>query len=98
MSKAREHVRAPNRLRDDFDNENSSHDEGVGDEGAMTAPWGRLGAHDRGAAAAGYFNQPLEALGEGRRLHVIRVTTEAFVAPAGVRRVLTRVAQPSERL
>jgi len=84
MCKARERVRLPACLREYFDDDNPSHNEGIGDEGAVATPRYSFGAHDCGAPDAGHVNQLLKSLGEGGRLHVVRVTTEAFVSPAGV--------------
>ena len=57
---------------------------GVGDEGAMAAPRDGFGAHDGGGSGACDLGEGGEAFGEVRRGHVVGVTAEGCVAPAGV--------------
>lgn len=72
-------------------------DEGVGDEGAVTAPWDGFGAHDGGGSVAGNFDQGGEAFGELRSGHVVGVSAERGVAPADVDGVLAAATAASER-
>jgi hypothetical protein len=72
--------------------------QGVGDEGAVTAPWDGFGAHDGGRRGAGNFNEGGEAFSELRRDHIVGVSAEGGVAPAGVDGVLARVAAAAEVL
>lgn len=67
-------------------------DQGVGDEGAMAAPGDGFGAHDGGGSRAGDLREGVEAFGELRGCHVVGVSAEGGVAPAGVDGVLAAVA------
>ena len=62
----------------------------------MTSPWYGLGTHDRDALFAAHADKPFELAGEGWCLHVIGVPAEAVVAPAGIGRILARMAQTAE--
>src|SRR5665213_3890654 len=63
----------------------------------MAPPRHRFGAHDGSPFLAAHVNERCKSLGEPLGLHVIRVAPEALVAPAGVRRILARMAQTTER-
>ncbi len=71
--------------------------ERIGDQRAMAAPRHRLRAHDRDTFSTACARKRLHRFREGGRLHVIGISAEAFVAPAGVRGALAAVAQAAER-
>src|SRR5437867_3211485 len=62
----------------------------IRDQGTMTAPPERLGAHDCSAALLREIQQPMAAGLEVGGHHVISVAAEGFIAPGGVRRIRPR--------
>lgn len=74
-----------------------AHEQRVGDQRPMTAPWHRFGAHQRESVASGQFEQFVDCSAKLRRLHVIGVAAKRQIPPAGVGRVWRRAAQPAQR-
>src|ERR1035437_1574630 len=62
----------------------------------MTAPGNRFGAHQDTTLSARQVCYPLDVVGKLRRLHVIRIAAKRQIAPTGVWRIRSRVAQSSE--
>ena len=71
--------------------------ERIGDQGPVTAPGHRFGAHDGGVLTMSAFFKLGQARAKGRGRHIVSVPTKGGVAPAGVRRILPRMAQATER-
>lgn len=69
---------------DDFLDPDPSGDQCVRDQRAMAAPRQRLGTHHRDTLPLRSFGEPLDGCGERGRLHVVRVTPERSVPPAGI--------------
>jgi hypothetical protein len=70
----------------------------VRDKRAVTTPGHRLRAHDRGGRLGCESQQRVQARGEFRRLHVIRVPTKARVHPTPIETpVLQRFTKAAER-
>lgn len=69
---------------------------GVGDEGAMATPGDGFCAHDGGWGGRGDLREFGEAFGELRGGHVIGVTAERRVAPAGVDGIFAAVTAAAE--
>lgn len=72
--------------------------EGVRDEGAVTAPGDGFGAHDGGGSGSGDLGERREAFGKRRSGDVVGVSAERGVAPAGVGGVFAAVSAASEVL
>ncbi len=82
----------------DVHHSNSPHHQCIRDEGTVTAPGNRLGAHDRDSRSPRQCELFCKARRELGRLHVVRVrvATKVRVAPAGIARVGTGTAVPTE--
>ena len=74
----------------------STNQQGIGDERAMTAPWHRFGAHDCDPFLLSQPDQFFEALLKFWRLHVIRVTPKRGISPAHIGRIALRMTQPAQ--
>src|SRR5512137_2185536 len=57
----------------------------IRDEGAMTTPRHRFGAHDGDPILLRPLDQIVQGFSELRRLHVIRIAAEGGVSPACIR-------------
>ena len=68
----------------------------VANQRPMASPGNRFGTHQRAALAGRQFRDPLNVLGELRRLHVIRIAAKREIVPAGVEGIGSRVAQSPE--
>jgi hypothetical protein len=68
----------------------------VGDQRPMATPQHGFRAHQHHALVFRESNTPIQTVRELRRLHVIGIATEAGVAPRGVRRVRSRMAQATQ--
>ncbi len=75
---------------------NSTDQQGIGDERAMTTPWQRFSAHQGDSLLVRQPDQFVEAPLKLRRLHVIRITSKGGIAPTQVERIAFRVTQPTE--
>ena len=67
----RDYVRVGTLDRHNMFDGDSSHDEGIGDQRAMTPPGHRLSAHDGSPFTSGSRDQRLDACFEFRGLHII---------------------------
>ena len=74
----------------------STNQQGIGDERAMTAPRHRFGAHQCDPVLVRQLDQFFEALLKFRRLHVIRITSKGSISPAHVERIALSMTQPAE--
>lgn len=74
----------------------STNQQGIGDERAMTAPWHRFGAHDCDPFLPSQLDQFFEALFKFWRLHVIRITPKGGISPARIERIALRMAQAAQ--
>jgi hypothetical protein len=73
-------------------------DQRIGDQGTMAAPGHGLGTQEHAAFPRNKIFQPRQCDSEFRGLHIIGKAAEARIAPALVRRIETRVAQPAKLL
>src|ERR1043166_3255343 len=64
----------------------------------VALPPKRLGTHDRCPSCANRFEEPLDPILEVRRLHVVGISSKAFVSPRAVSGILLRCATPSQIL
>jgi len=74
----------------------STNQQGIGDERAMTAPWHRFGAHDCDPFLLSQPDQIFEALFKFWGLHVIRITPKRGISPSHIERVALRMAQAAQ--
>src|ERR1035437_1655800 len=74
----------------------STNQQGVGNEGAMTTPRHRFSAHQCNSLLHRQLEQFLEALLKFRRLHVIRKTPKGGISPAHVDRIGMSMTQPAQ--
>ncbi len=74
----------------------STHQQCISNERAMTAPRHRFGAHQDDLFLVRVADQFLEALRKLRRLHIIRITPKGSVPPAPVERITFRMAQSTQ--
>ena len=65
----------------------------VANQRPMASPGNRFGTHQRAALAGRKFRDPLNVLGELRRLHVIRIAAKREIVPSRVDGIGSRVAQ-----
>ena len=72
------------RCADDFLDPDPSGDQCVSDQRAMAAPRHSLGTHHRETLPLRSFDESLDGCAECGRLHVVGVTPERSVPPAGV--------------
>src|ERR1700731_2767150 len=77
-------------------NMHATHEQGVSNQRAMTAPRYCFGAHDRRAFGARQLEQAFDALPEFVASHIVGVTPEGIVAPAGIDRIPLWVTETSE--
>ena len=75
---------------------NAARGKRIGDERSMATPRHGLGAHDGGLLFSRGLHKLLDSLTKLRRLHVIGVAAKACVAPAGIQRVRSCMAQATE--
>ena len=88
---------APARAENVLDG-NPSRDERVRQQGTVASPGHCFRAHDRAPLFAAHLQKPLHGLVELLRLHVIRVTAKARVAPAEIRGIRAWVPQAAQFL
>ena len=69
---------------DDVFHPDSADQQGIADERAMAPPGNRLGAHQDAALGLRQLDDPIDAVVEFGRLHVVRVASEREIAPPGV--------------
>lgn len=81
---------------DDFLDRDPPADQCVSYQGAMAAPRHRLGTHHRETLPLRSFGKTLDGRAERGCLHVVRVTPERSIPPAGVWRMRTWVAKPAQ--
>ena len=81
-----------------FQDADATNDEGVCHERAMAAPRHSFSAHERGGAVRSELDRAVEPARELGRLHVVRETAEARVAPGKVDRIGFRMTQAAEFL
>ena len=74
----------------------STNQQGIGDERAMTAPWHRFGAHDCDPFLLSQPDQFFEALFKFWRLHVIRVTPKGGISPTHIERIALPMTQAAQ--
>jgi hypothetical protein len=74
----------------------STNQQGIGDERAMTAPKHRFGAHQYDSLLVRQLDQFVDALLKFRRLHVIRITSKGSIAPAQVELIAPSMTQPAD--
>ena len=75
---------------------NSAHGKRVADQRTMTAPGHRFGAHNGNAILFREPDQLLEVFLELGGLHVIGIATKRGIAPTGVDRIGSGMAQSAE--
>ena len=81
----------------DVEDRPSSAHQRIPNHGAMTAPGHRLRAHDGRALLDCGCRELIHCLPKLIRLHIVCITPEAGIAPAGVDRIFLRLAQTAER-
>ena len=74
----------------------STNQQRIRDERAMTAPWHRFGAHDCEPFLLSQQDQIFEALFKFWGLHVIRVTPKGGIPPANIERIALRMTQAAQ--
>src|ERR1035437_633426 len=74
----------------------STNQQGIGDERAMTAPRHRFSAHQDDSVLVRQADQFFEALRKLGRLHVIGIPSKGSIAPAYVERIALRMTQPAK--
>ena len=74
----------------------STNQQSISDERAMTAPRHRFSAHQDDPVLVRQTNQFFEALRKLGRLHVIGITSKGGISPAHVGRIPFRMTQAAE--
>ena len=74
----------------------STNQQGIGNERAMTPPGHRLGAHDCDPFLLSQPDQFFEVLLKFWRLHVIRITPKGGISPAHIERIALPMTQAAQ--
>src|SRR2546423_2187223 len=78
-------------------NWNTFRDHRVRNQGAVTTPWNRFGAHDRSRLESDECEEIVESLGKLPRLHVVGISAEAGISPQRVVGVPSPAAASAQR-